>query len=906
LGSVLDKIGQFFEDIGDALQGIVEDIWNEIVAPIAEAIFNALGFEDETIINAYVVVSSLYGSDGYVNPFKKIPINRVTYGTEVYDEIMNIFISGEHIRIKAYMRKIDIYGRTPTSTISITTLPDAELKTIIEGIEGESITIVHSEIEMPNRWQYIQAWLQDNESTHGYVYNSALKSLTSGLTVYYINADDPWTQDVVNNAFDINVLSDITQEIWVSNAVNVLAAPASTYEITAGLETAVNTLAAPASTYNVLGGVITVDTAVDNSVPSVSGYSDKITVDTAVDASVPSADAEDTELDSGTTILQELVPERTAPSRQFQVQYTLDSDTGIPQAKYWWFYELEAQPRTYPQLYPDDPIYPGAEKQIVLPIVPMKQDSVWVQDAGGQEWLEVNRSMRRYGINASQMSNQLKNDPNGNDPDINSIFFMFGIRVSDAASQSEISYLWEMFADYASVNPDLSIAEYVALKEDQAFINNWLNGRVYHPVTKGNDQAYWTNSYSSERPRLITLLADYVDGVYADYEVQYQIDPVTGAEFAENFNFQTLPTDVEVTNARITDLKDAIDAKIQNNQTSYSITEGYYNITVSYGAVDVSIYAGDVGDGTVGNVSKTIEETYYVLTLKKQTNVNEITEVKVYDLTAFSYIRKDGSSVYLAALDFVGSDASGVNVKNNMVIPVTYGYLLELGIVKRKELLYRAAYINMFAVDVTKLRYYETESFLGFLAIALRVVAVVILVLSWGTSINVSTVLWSAAKYYASKLVVEYVMQQIILSNPDSKTAQALAFAFAIVASSLTGADIDWADSLTVALEAINATSQVVTAYTEIKSSELMQDSLEFVETSKEKNARLKQAIENQDIGSDALLDYIKETITMRFTDPSSFYNEKLTRNLVDQALELDDITDVQALLELNNIVHEI
>jgi len=80
----------------------------------------------------------------------------------------------------------------------------------------------------------------------------------------------------------------------------------------------------------------------------------------------------------------------------------------------------------------------------------------------------------------------------------------------------------------------------------------------------------------------------------------------------------------------------------------------------------------------------------------------------------------------------------------------------------------------------------------------------------------------------------------------------------------------------------------------------LIQESTEFLENAKDRNERLQQAIDNLDSGNDALLDYIKKTVTMKFTEPSKFYDQHLTRNLVDTALDLDNFTDVEVLLKRN------
>ena len=921
MSDIVDGIVDFFEEAIDALVGVVEDIWNEIVAPLAEEIFNWLGFEDQTIITSYVVASSLYGDQTYVNPFKKIPINRATYGTEVYDEIMNIFLTGEHVRIRFYMRRIELYGRTPTSSVGLSTIDEVEIQSIIEGIEGEPITILRSALKFPTTLSYIRSWLIDNAWTLGYIYKTAGDALTTPSGTYLLNKNDPYTYDAINDTWDVNFIGSLKLYVINSNAVNTLAAPASTYEESGPIAgTAVNRLASPASTYAEVTTTVltvTVDTGVDDHEPAGSVGAQRVIVDTGVDAAVPTQDAATQEMDSGLLTLDDLVPVEETPGKRFEVEYTIDSDTAQPKAKHWWFYELEPEPRTYPDLYPTLPIFPGAEKQTVLPIVPLKLDTAWIHNRAKDDpdRKEVTRAMRRYGMSLLDIGRSLEKDPAGNDPDITSAFFLFGINIGTCASQVELDYLFNMFIDYAVYQPDLVMSEYQAETGDIALVKSYIDGRSFTPVSKGNDQNYWTLAFNDDPDRIIELMTQYIDPLYADWYDYYSglYDPLSREQEWTYYVLNNSLNGAHQANTlantigpALDDLYDTLKANQQNNLISFTIAAGAYNITVAYGASEVTTYAGTVGDGTVGNCEKEIIAEQYQLKLRKQTDVGIVTQVWFLDLMAFCYVPKDGASVYYTPLDFIGSDVGGVNVANNFVMPITYGYMLELGIIDRKELLYRAAHIKLYGVNVVNLRYYETAQFGRFLGLVLKVVAVVILIFSLGTASDISAILWSAAKYYGSKLIAEYAIQQLLLSDPDNPLALALAVGIAIWAGSSDAVNIAGEELLTQALIGISAVSQVTTQYTAIKSAELLSEQQDFLESAKEQNERLQQAIDNQDIGSDALLDYIKKTITMKFTDPSTFYEHRLTRNLVDQALDLDRFEDVEALLDLVTVNREI
>jgi len=588
-------------------------------------------------------------------------------------------------------------------------------------------------------------------------------------------------------------ITNRSDTLITNTAANLLAAPVNTENSITVMDTAANVLSSPVSTYDASSAgalnnpqVLIVDTGIDNvTATPAATYVNKIITNTAIDNSSANpistegrrttvetatdsaaAVATTVELSQlGTTpyILQDLIPGLILPTKQYQVMYTVDSDTNVPKNRKWWFYSLEAPPYTYPLLYPDAPIFPSTVKQTVLPILPIKRNNVWLNDSPtDQETIDTKNMMKKYGLDLAELTTTFKDDPAGNGADLHSCFIMFGINIATAASQAEIDYLYNFFSDYVSINPDLNTTQYLALANDIEFVKLWVAGRVYHQVTKGNDQAYWSLSYKVDETRMLDLFALYLDADYTNYKDAWLLNNQT--DYGKNWTFQPEPTIDDVIGGKLQTLLDHLQELRKNNQTSYTISQGNYNITVSYGGVSIQNVTGTVGDGTVGSVEKIIETVNYVLKLRKQINATQYTEVTVVDLTGFSYVNNGTTDVYMTAMDFTGT-ALANNVNNNLVIPITYGYMLDLGIVARKEMLYRSAYAIFFAVNVTHLAYYETAAFGRFFGFVLKVIAIVVLVVSFGSAKDVSTLLWAAAKYYGTKLLAEYVIQQILLAK---------------------------------------------------------------------------------------------------------------------------------------------
>jgi len=197
------------KDIAGAIQFLAEQVWNDIVKPLAAELMGLLGFTGETVTTAYSLDMSLYGEEPWINPFKKIPYNRMKFNTEIYDEILNIFISGDHIRIKAMMARVDRLGYTPTITVKEDFVNKTKVTSILTGIVGEPITVIRVDVKFSDQESYAEQYLQDNSATTRYTYNSAARSLIgldSPFLFYHLDPNKPFTRDDVDFGYDVNVV----------------------------------------------------------------------------------------------------------------------------------------------------------------------------------------------------------------------------------------------------------------------------------------------------------------------------------------------------------------------------------------------------------------------------------------------------------------------------------------------------------------------------------------------------------------------------------------------------------------------------------------------------------------------------------------------------------------------------
>ncbi|MCP3675900.1 MAG: hypothetical protein GY829_15735, partial [Gammaproteobacteria bacterium] len=260
------------------------------------------------------------------------------------------------------------------------------------------------------------------------------------------------------------------------------------------------------------------------------------------------------------------------------------------------------------------------------------------------------------------------------------------------------------------------------------------------------------------------------------------------------------------------------------------------------------------------------------------------------EVSGFTAIKATGNTTTIARLDFVGSDNGGENVKNNFVIPMSYGVLKTRGAIEIKQLVYEGVHTVIHMQNVTELRYYETESFLRFIEVVVKVIAVVYLFYSWG-EVTGAEFLWALATNIAAGVAIEYILTQIILHNPDNEAAVFVAVALATVAGAYLGTGVETA--IDAALLGINAVSQVSTIYVEIKGDIIANNQSEFLQESAAKQEELDARFEEFH-GNDNLLNFIKQTVISRVEPPDDFYARTLKSGVRDEMLDLAGRLDME------------
>ena len=197
-------VSDFFDDLGDALDDFVED-FVEALEDTLESVAGLLGFEDETIVLAFAQAAKV-NEDDWTNPLKLMAINRIRYNVEYVDQIKNLYLSGEHIRMRAYIKKIVALGWEPEFNYSSAYISTTYVKPVLDIVAGAPVKIASTRIQAApvNVWCF--AWLAENNPFGGYTYSSLDNSLTQVAPPndkFIIDPITPFRLDPATDKYDI-------------------------------------------------------------------------------------------------------------------------------------------------------------------------------------------------------------------------------------------------------------------------------------------------------------------------------------------------------------------------------------------------------------------------------------------------------------------------------------------------------------------------------------------------------------------------------------------------------------------------------------------------------------------------------------------------------------------------------
>lgn len=863
LGSIWDAFSDLVADAIDVIGSVVEALWKEIIAPIFEEIMNWLGFEDQTIVNGFVVVNRTM-TETWQHPYKQAVISKVTNDTEYRDEFLNVFLTGYQQRIKHYMNygENTYYYGLPTASFEILTVKESTVKSIIEAEEGYTIVIKNLTLSSANEDFHVRQWMQDNlVGASPYRYTGGFDYITVVATgvIHYIE-DIVW--DATSMKYDVDTYYYTTYSYGIETAVNTLVSVTDDYDMQFTVSTASFDPLTPASTYSMDAvsdpQVGIVDTAVHRETPTISGVSTGIVTTAIVDA-IPTVPA-GTGWDHGQVFqtFQDMIDPMPAAGRGYEVTYVPVSDQTTGALRYW-SYTLYSGDVTNPSLYDTGPSV-GTDIAKIVPVVPLKINNVFQEAGHGitptTKYTTAKTILKKVNMEQADLIKGLKDTVLAENTEIKDAFLVFGVDMSIAGSSVTNKYLYE-FVNQTIVGVGGTWAEYLLIKADLDDINggtssqdNMLDKYIGNGWETREIPAYvtaWMDYYGSG-PNF-DAWSDYYDEQRAELvvRVQKEINSIYGASKVQMF-----------------------------------VKEDAYNVSFSFQAITSTVQTGVIA--AVGEYTSLRSATNYTLTLRKQINGSQYNEIVVYLVQAATILDLPGNEVHLSKLDFVGSDNGGTNVKDNMLMPMSWGIMKnEFNAIELKQLVYETMHLNIFGIQVTKLRYYETQAFQDFFKIVVSIVAIVYI--AYTGDVTGAEFLWALAVNFVSAIAIEYVITQIVLANPNSKVAIAVATAFAIAAAAYTGQGVETA--IDTALLSINAMSQVSTIYVDVKSDILQDEASDFLKTSQEKEEELADKFDGLQEHQD-YVDSVKRIIINKFEASDDFYRRTLQVQPSEEMLDLD------------------
>ena len=226
-----DELGINLGALGD----IVRDVWDEVAMPILEEAFAVIGIEAETVINAERVSSLVYGdnTDDVVKAaIIKAVLNKVTTNTDYWPNYQfQIFRTKNNLT--QYYRTMErgIYPYTASLEISGSEVDNAAVQTALDTEVGGSNTIIDLATRYPLAEDYIKEQLQASP----YFYDHPTNTLT--FTDPWGVSRTDWTiKSIVYNSgpddytVNINIFLP-TAEFWIKGPASVTEGETAKYKI---------------------------------------------------------------------------------------------------------------------------------------------------------------------------------------------------------------------------------------------------------------------------------------------------------------------------------------------------------------------------------------------------------------------------------------------------------------------------------------------------------------------------------------------------------------------------------------------------------------------------------------------------------------------------------------------------
>jgi len=299
----------------------------------------------------------------------------------------------------------------------------------------------------------------------------------------------------------------------------------------------------------------------------------------------------------------------------------------------------------------------------------------------------------------------------------------------------------------------------------------------------------------------------------------------------------------------------------KDDNSSYSVTmiEGAYNASLLWKEFNRTTNTGSIGPiNTYENVvgTKDIETDVEIEgpngQIQIETEINTIDTLLVRrQITTTLYVEYE--ITYLASTTFIAdgkyyNTTSGTLAEGTLIIPISKFFIDKLTPLEQMDLFAKSLRLSIYAVQVTHLKYYQTEKFGKFVKIVMYVIAIVIFVVTWFTGGATSAAFLAAVKALLITFAASYAFK-MLLESTDNAILKAIYTAIYVVIMVYSGAFDVGSVGLTTAntiIFAVSSFTQTFTSITQDKMQVLNDDIHGAQIAADEANRKLEEAISTE------------------------------------------------------------
>jgi hypothetical protein len=236
MSAVLDFLEDVANVVVEAIEDLVEVAWDAIVEPILGAVFAIFGITDETIVTVQRVSSPIYNTntvDVVKAGITRAILTKIKFDTAFHPNYM-VEIFKTKGQIRAYFRYADLnlyYAGLPDMQIKGVAADFDAIQIALDNTFGSTHTVISAYSRDPNKYDYFKWEMQDSPD----FYKPWLNSLTN-TDIYGATWDD-WQLGVIDynsgpDNYTVNISRQAEEaQFWITGPSQVTEGDTATFVV---------------------------------------------------------------------------------------------------------------------------------------------------------------------------------------------------------------------------------------------------------------------------------------------------------------------------------------------------------------------------------------------------------------------------------------------------------------------------------------------------------------------------------------------------------------------------------------------------------------------------------------------------------------------------------------------------